>query len=151
MLRTPEFPGGVYANSTDVPTDLRLRSRALASWRVLPAKFSEPARSLDSREGSLLSHGSNREALVAARENYARWVSSAHTGAHSRRTAERNAAFFIPHLKPGMSLLDGGCGPGSITLGLAAIVAPGRVTGVDLNSESLKIARQAAAERGTEN
>ena len=95
--------------------------------------------------------GSNRAALFAARENYVRWVSSAHTGAHSRRTAERNAAFFLPHLKPGMTLLDGGCGPGSITLGLAAAISPGYVTGVDISSGSLEIARKLAFERGVAN
>lgn len=52
--------------------------------------------------------------------------------AHSLRTAESHAAFFLPHLEPGMALLDLGCGPGSITAGLAAKVSPGPATGVDL-------------------
>ena len=91
------------------------------------------------------------ERLVAARETYARWLRSAHTGAHSRRTAERNAAFFLPHLKRGMSLLDGGCGPGSITLGLARAVSPGRAVGVDVDSSVLEKARQLASSQGVEN
>lgn len=52
---------------------------------------------------------------------------------HARRTAESHAAFLLPHLRPGMDLLDMGCGPGSITVGLAAAVAPGTTTGIDLN------------------
>jgi ubiquinone/menaquinone biosynthesis C-methylase UbiE len=48
-----------------------------------------------------------------------------------RRQATQQAAFFLPYLQPGMSLLDCGCGPGAITLGLAAAVAPGQVVGVD--------------------
>ncbi|HCV28248.1 MAG TPA: SAM-dependent methyltransferase, partial [Dehalococcoidia bacterium] len=36
---------------------------------------------------------------------------------HARRSAQRNAAYLLPHLKPGMALLDIGCGPGSITAG----------------------------------
>jgi ubiquinone/menaquinone biosynthesis C-methylase UbiE len=41
-------------------------------------------------------------------------------------TVERCASFFAPHLRPGMSLLDAGCGPGTITIGLAVLVASGR-------------------------
>jgi ubiquinone/menaquinone biosynthesis C-methylase UbiE len=38
---------------------------------------------------------------------------------HRRRTAENSAAYLLPHLHRGMSLLDVGCGPGTITFGLA--------------------------------
>src|SRR5579885_3773495 len=50
---------------------------------------------------------------------------------HRWRTAENSAAYLLPHLTPGMSLLDVGCGPGNITLDLAARVAPGRVVAID--------------------
>jgi SAM-dependent methyltransferase len=56
-----------------------------------------------------------------------------HRPAHAVRTAQSHAAFLLPHLRPGMALLDLGCGPGSITVGLAAAVAPGPTTGVDLD------------------
>lgn len=52
--------------------------------------------------------------------------------AHRRRTAKDSAGYLLPHLQPGMSLLDVGCGPGTITVDLAARVAPGRVTAVEL-------------------
>jgi SAM-dependent methyltransferase len=91
------------------------------------------------------------EAVVAARAEYVRWLAQAHGGAHARRTAERNAAFFLPHLKPGMALLDAGCGPGSITLGLAQAMAPGHVTGVDVSSEQIARASALAVERGATN
>jgi SAM-dependent methyltransferase len=55
-----------------------------------------------------------------------------HRPAHAARTAESHAAFFVPHLRSGTALLDLGCGPGTITAGLAAAVAPGTATGVDL-------------------
>lgn len=47
------------------------------------------------------------------------------------RTADNHGAFFLPYLKPGMRLLDCGCGPGSVTIGFATRVAPGEVIGVD--------------------
>jgi len=52
---------------------------------------------------------------------------------HAERTADSHAAFLLPHLRPGMALLDLGCGPGSITVGLAAAVAPGPTTGIDID------------------
>ncbi|HYJ69888.1 MAG TPA: hypothetical protein VEX15_19720 [Nocardioidaceae bacterium] len=44
---------------------------------------------------------------------------------HSRRTAETHAAFFLPHLEPGMALLDWGAGRARSPAGLAERVAPG--------------------------
>lgn len=58
------------------------------------------------------------------------------------RSAETHAAFFLPLLKPGLRLLDCGCGPGTITRGLAARVAPGEAVGIDLEESQLTIARQ---------
>ena len=52
----------------------------------------------------------------------------------------------MPLLRPGMDLLDLGCGPGSITLGLAQAVWPGEVTGLDQNQEQVELARRAAVE-----
>ena len=53
------------------------------------------------------------------------------------RTAEHHASYFLPYLTAGMDLLDVGCGPGSITRGLARHVAPGRTMGVDLQRGNL--------------
>ena len=54
------------------------------------------------------------------------------------RSASTQAAFLRPHLRPGMTLLDCGCGPGSITVGLAELVAPGAVTGVDTDAAQVE-------------
>jgi hypothetical protein len=35
------------------------------------------------------------------------------------RTAESSAAYLLDHLKPGLDLVDVGCGPGTITVELA--------------------------------
>lgn len=68
--------------------------------------------------------------------------------AHARRTAADSAAYLLPHLGSGMSLLDVGCGPGTITLDLAAALAPGRVLGIDDAPAAIDAARAAAADRG---
>ena len=62
-------------------------------------------------------------------------LSERHRPAHAGRTAQSHAAFLLPHLRPGQDLLDLGCGPGTITTGLAAAVAPGRTVGVDIASD----------------
>jgi ubiquinone/menaquinone biosynthesis C-methylase UbiE len=73
------------------------------------------------------------------------------SGDYSTRTAGRQAAFVLPYLRPGMNLLDVGCGPGTITLGLAQAVAPGRVTGIDHDATHVEAAKALAAERGVTN
>jgi ubiquinone/menaquinone biosynthesis C-methylase UbiE len=70
---------------------------------------------------------------------------------HRQRTAAEAAAFLLPHLRSGMRLLDVGCGPGSITLGLAEAVTPGEVLAIDLSSDVLEEARGLAAEKGVAN
>src|SRR5690242_20048337 len=50
---------------------------------------------------------------------------------HRWRTAENSAGYLLPYLRSGLSLLDVGCGPGTITVDLGRRVAPGSVIGVD--------------------
>ncbi len=64
-----------------------------------------------------------------------------------RRTAAREAGFLLPHLSAGMRLLDCGCGPGSITAGLAEAVAPGQVVGVDIEPSQYESVWSQAAKR----
>jgi SAM-dependent methyltransferase len=65
---------------------------------------------------------------------------------HTWRTAENSAAYLLPHLRRSMSLLDIGCGPGTITTDLARIVAPGPALGLDASAE---VVAQAAAHAGS--
>jgi len=70
---------------------------------------------------------------------------------HRWRTAENSAGYLLPRLRPGLTLLDVGCGPGTITSDLAALVSPGRATAVEVTADALALARAEAAERGQPN
>lgn len=62
------------------------------------------------------------------------------------RTAESRVGFFLAALAPGMDVLDAGCGPGTITAGLARAVEPGgSCTGIDREPSQIELA-QAATE-----
>jgi len=65
---------------------------------------------------------------------------------HTWRTAENSAGYLLPHLRPGLSVLDVGCGPGTITVDLARIVAPGQVVGLDASEEVVAQARALGTE-----
>jgi SAM-dependent methyltransferase len=70
---------------------------------------------------------------------------------HTWRTAENSAAYLLPHLHPGLSLLDIGCGPGTITADLAGLVAPGQVVGLDASSDVVAQAEAYATRTGLTN
>jgi len=67
---------------------------------------------------------------------------------HTWRTVENSAAYLVPALRPGLDLLDVGCGPGTITIDLARLVAPGRVIGIDRSAEIVDVASASASEQG---
>lgn len=68
-----------------------------------------------------------------------------------RRSAETHAAYLLPHLKQGDRVLDFGCGPGTITVGLAGAVEPGEVHGIDMEESQIAMARSAAEAGGHDN
>ncbi len=90
-----------------------------------------------------------------ARESYSHTGNPAFDANIATRTIGWAAAFFLPHLRagmrPGMRVLDVGCGPGSITVGLAESLVDADVAGVDLRPEAVEQARALAAERGVAN
>jgi SAM-dependent methyltransferase len=83
--------------------------------------------------------------MTNEREQYTMGYGPAATAIMAMRTAQSHAAFFLSHLKAGMSLIDCGCGPGTITLGFAELVAPGQVVGTEIEDSHVAIARANAA------
>ena len=70
---------------------------------------------------------------------------------HSWRTATNSAAYLLPHIKPHMTILDIGCGPGSISIDFARRVPQGHVTGIEYVPDPLDEARDLAAREGVSN
>ena len=68
-----------------------------------------------------------------------------------RRNADRNAAYLMPHLRSGLRVLDFGCGPGTISVGLARAVEPGELHGIDMEESQIDLARSAAEAGGHAN
>jgi len=69
----------------------------------------------------------------------------------SDRHADTHASFLLPYLRPGMSLMDCGCGPGSITLDFAELVSPGKVVGFDIEPIQIERANSLREARNFEN
>lgn len=84
-------------------------------------------------------------------EDYTPGYSVNATNFMASRTVDSHAGFFKSYLRSGMRLLDCGCGPGTITLGFASIVAPGTVTGIDRELSQVSIARENAVRQAISN
>src|SRR4051794_23870971 len=95
-------------------------------------------------------HAPGCRAQTAAMATYTHGHGDEVLRAYRRRTAENSAGYLLRVLRPGLDLLDVGCRPGSITVDLAARVAPGRVLGVDVASAPLEQARELAARAGVQ-
>ena len=68
-----------------------------------------------------------------------------------RVSAETEAGYLLPHLRPGLRLLDVGCGLGAISIGLAKAVAPGEMHGLDMEASQIDMARSNARAYGVDN
>lgn len=68
-----------------------------------------------------------------------------------KRTVQNNAGFLLNHLKPNMNLLDCGCGPGTITVGLAKLLNKGTITGIDIEQSQVEMSRKLAQKEHLEN
>jgi ubiquinone/menaquinone biosynthesis C-methylase UbiE len=89
-------------------------------------------------------HGSVR----ADRETYTQGHAASVLRSHTTRTVANSAAYAAGYLRAGTTVLDVGCGPGTITVDIAHRVAPGRVLGIEPVPEPLEQARSRAAGTG---
>ena len=83
--------------------------------------------------------------------DYAISYSDAFAQLQPLHSAGNNAAHLLLLLRPGLRLLDFGCGSGDISVGLAKAIAPGELHGVDMQEAQIKLARSLAASTGTDN
>jgi SAM-dependent methyltransferase len=63
---------------------------------------------------------------------------------HKWRTVDNSAVYLAPHLTYGTSVLDLGCGPGTITADIGRRVGLGRVLGIDVSADVIEEARRDA-------
>ena len=84
-------------------------------------------------------------------ESYTPGRSQNATDFMSRRSVKSHGQFFLRYLSAGVSVLDCGCGPGSITLSIASLVDPGLVIGIDNEVSQIDRANSAAANSGVSN
>lgn len=67
-----------------------------------------------------------------------------------KRTLESHGEFFRPYLEASVDVLDLGCGPGTISVGLAGATS-GRVVGIDFGESQIEKARLHATDTGCQN
>ena len=82
---------------------------------------------------------------MTSREKYTHGHHESVLKSHTWRTIANSAAYLAPYLEPGLSLLDVGCGPGTITSEFAERLAPGRVIGMDASAEVIAKASEFVA------
>ncbi len=96
------------------------------------------------RQGGFVHH----RKMAGRDETYTPGYSANASDFMAQRRASTHAAFFTPRLRPGMRLLDCGCGPGTLTVDLAEIITPGEAVGVDREATQVEAARRQAQQRG---
>jgi ubiquinone/menaquinone biosynthesis C-methylase UbiE len=120
-----------------------------SSTRITPLAF-------DLHKGLGIQIGDKRAmATIPAQESksssYALGYGKGTTGTYDSRTAANSARFLTDRLEPHMRILDVGCGPGTITCGLAQLVPDGSVVGLDVSPALIDQAKANAASHELQN
>ncbi|KIW87067.1 uncharacterized protein Z519_12364 [Cladophialophora bantiana CBS 173.52] len=84
---------------------------------------------------------------LSSASTYTQGHSAAVVASHASRTVENSAAFLLPHLQPHFTVVDLGCGPGTITKGFCPHVPDGSVIGIDAADSVIELARAGASEK----
>lgn len=120
---------------------------------AVPATTTETA-AADSNTTATVSHSSMATAQPTAQlsvPQYPHGHQAAVLKAYSHRTAANSAAYLLPLLQSHYSLLDIGCGFGSITCDFADILSEGHVTGIDAADSAIKEGIKLANQRQLSN
>ncbi len=88
--------------------------------------------------------GARQTGVVAPEDVYTHGHHESVLRSHVWRTVDNSAGYLLQWLQAGLDVLDVGCGPGTITTGLAARVAPGTVVGIDRSAEVIEQAKSIA-------
>ena len=88
---------------------------------------------------------------MSATPDYTMGFSEEFIASLRRYNAETSAFHLLPYLRPGLRVLDFGCGPGTISVGLANYIDPGELRGVDMEESQIELARELAAASGRSN
>lgn len=78
-------------------------------------------------------------------DTYAHGHHASVLASHARRGIDDSAAYVLEHLHEEMTLLDVGCGPGSITIEFAQRFPEARIIGIDAAPAAIEAARAAAS------
>lgn len=98
-----------------------------------------------------LASGSEMPQVAAGTPDYTMGFNDEFMESLRRHTAEASAGYLLPSLRPGMRVLDFGCGPGTISIGLAKAVEPGELHGVDMEESQIELARRVVEQGGQAN
>ena len=79
------------------------------------------------------------------------WAEERFVNMQKQHSLENYCPPLKSYLKPGLKVLDAGCGPGHVTVGVANHVHPGSVVGVDLEAKMIEEAKALAEKTKTSN